>query len=95
MDLDSDFSFQLPKEMIQKYISRRYVDLNECLSALEINDFDKIAHLAHQMKGNGTSFGFSKITDICGELEVAAKNEDPSSVKTHLQELGYLLEQAN
>lgn len=84
--------FQLPPEMVKNYISRRHIDLSECLNALEINDFSKIAFLAHQMKGNGTSFGFAKITELSGELEVAAKNEDPSSIKTHLHELIYYLE---
>ena len=94
MELNSSYEFHLPPEMVQKYISRRHIDILECYSALETNDFGKIAHLAHQMKGNGTSFGFSKITDLSGELEIAAKNEDISSIKTHLQELDHLLNNA-
>jgi HPt (histidine-containing phosphotransfer) domain-containing protein len=96
MDLHSDdLNFHVPPELVKKYISRRQIDITECETALESYDFNKIAHLAHQMKGNGASFGFAKISEVSGELEAAAKNQDTSTIKTHLQELSHLLHNAH
>jgi HPt (histidine-containing phosphotransfer) domain-containing protein len=92
MSLEANYDFHLPPEMVKKYISNRRVDIHVCQTALENNDFEKIAELAHQMKGNGASFGFAKITEMSGDLETAAKKEDSYSIKTHLQKLNSFLE---
>lgn len=90
--MKAEYDFQLPPDLIKKYVIRRHVELIECFSALENQDFHKIAHVAHQMKGNGTSYGFSKITDLSGELEIAAKNKNSLSIKSYLEKLILFIE---
>lgn len=87
-------SFDLPPEFITKYIERRFIDLSDCLASLESGDYKKIELLAHQMKGNGTSFGFPQITELGGTLEAAAREQNGVVVKESLQELKLVLESA-
>ena len=93
-DMNSDFSAEdlnLPPEIVQKYVSRRFTDVEVCWSAIKNYDFTKVAELAHQMKGNGSSFGFPLITEIGGELEVAAKNNDAEKITDRLEKLQQFL----
>ncbi len=87
-------SFDLPPEYIEKYIKRRYDDLKQCLSSLESGDYKKIELIAHQMKGNGTSFGFPQITELGGTLETSARAESEPEVRAGLNELKLILEAA-
>lgn len=92
MITDFNENFALPPEVVQKYVSRRFNDVEVCWSAIQNNDFIKVAELAHQMKGNGSSFGFPLITEIGGELEIAAKSTDAEKVTYNLQKLHQFLD---
>ena len=91
MITDYSEDFTLPPEVVQKYVTRRFNDVEVCWSAIKNNDFIKVAELAHQMKGNGSSFGFPLITEIGGELEVAAKSSDVEKINNHLEKLQHFL----
>lgn len=91
MITDFNEDFNLPPEVVQKYVTRRFDDVEVCWSALKEHNFTKVAELAHQMKGNGSSFGFPLITEIGGELEVAAKNSDADQVNERLSKLHQFL----
>lgn len=81
------YNADLPPEIVERYVTRRITDVEVCWSALKNHDFKKVAELAHQMKGNGASFGFQPITDIGSELEVAAKNNDADVVSDRIEKL--------
>jgi HPt (histidine-containing phosphotransfer) domain-containing protein len=87
MDMDSNLTFSLPPELVQKYVSRRFTDVEVCWSALKELDFTKVADLGHQMKGNGTNFGFPLISEIGADLETAAKQNDSETISDRLNKL--------
>lgn len=66
----------IPKEMIEKYLERRKTDLASLQTAREQNNFDVILRIGHQLKGNGTTYGFPELTRIGAEMEKAAQAED-------------------
>jgi len=61
------------------------------LDALDRTDFETVTNLGHQMSGSGGMFGFQPITDICGEIEQAARNSDGGASHRWVGKLaGYL-----
>lgn len=91
IDPDSNLTFSLPPELIQKYISRRFIDVETCWSALKDHDFVKVESLGHQMKGNGANFGFPFISQIGADLESAAKQNNSVIVIDCLNKLSEFL----
>jgi hypothetical protein len=43
------------------------------------------------MKGSGGGYGFDGITDIGGDIEVAATHSDPIAIRTHVEALALYL----
>lgn len=71
-------SIDIPKEARQKYIERRRSDLENCKKALQEKDFEILARVAHQIKGNASTFGYDELSEIAVELEkmALAKNSE-------------------
>jgi two-component system, sensor histidine kinase and response regulator len=66
---------QIPREledMIPDYLSNRRNDVLTISEALEKNDINAIRVIGHGMRGSGAGYGFSRITEIGGDLERAA-----------------------
>jgi len=66
----------IPKEAITKYLERRRSDINNCRQALESGNLKVCETVGHQLKGNGSMFGFPEISDIGKSLEDAAKEHN-------------------
>lgn len=71
-------SFHISKEAIQKYIDRRQKDLSVLKNALQSSDFEQIRFIAHQIKGNAETFGFSELGEHAKSLELLAESNDES-----------------
>jgi len=74
-------SVDIPKEARQKYIERRRLDLENCKKALEQRDFDVLARVGHQIKGNASTFGYEELGEIAISMEeqALAKNSEKLS----------------
>lgn len=70
----------IPQEFILKYIERRKTDLQNCEQALQSKDFDAIARLGHQIKGNAASFGFDDLGSIAIDMETYALKHDEDNL---------------
>lgn len=44
----------------------------ENLAQAQAGNFDPVRSFGHNLKGNGTSFGFQRISELGGEIEKAA-----------------------
>ncbi|WP_022851503.1 transporter substrate-binding domain-containing protein [Limisalsivibrio acetivorans] len=69
-----------------KEIAPRYLDAvkgksSEAVEALEKGDYDSIHIIGHSMKGEGSAFGFDKISQYGAEIQFAADNSDHDGVK--------------
>jgi HPt (histidine-containing phosphotransfer) domain-containing protein len=74
-------SVDIPKEARQKYIERRRLDLENCKKALEQRDFEVLARVGHQIKGNASTFGYEELGEIAISMEeqALAKNSEKLS----------------
>lgn len=70
----------IPQEFILKYIERRKTDLESCEQALKSKDFDAIARVGHQIKGNAASFGFDDLGAIAIDMEASALKHDEENL---------------
>jgi HPt (histidine-containing phosphotransfer) domain-containing protein/CheY-like chemotaxis protein len=60
-------------DLIPGYLRNRREDLARMSEALARQDWTVIEELAHKAKGSGASFGFPELTEICRDLEKAAR----------------------
>ena len=72
---------ELSNEIIQKYLERRKQDLDNCLSFLARRDFHELEKIGHQLKGNGTTFGYPELSVIGKNLEQAAQAHDLTKLR--------------
>lgn len=78
MSIDSN----VPYEMKVVYIQRRKADIEECLKAIDAENFSFLEKIGHQVKGNAQSFGFDELSPLGIALEIAAKTKDLPKAKS-------------
>ena len=92
-------AYKIPEDLIMhipQYLSRREGDLIELKSALREGKFDVIYKIGHNMKGNGSSYGFDRLSSIGENLVSACKTQDLFKSNDHLlTPLGEEVIQAN
>lgn len=69
-------SVDISQEAHQKYIERRRLDLESCKNALDKKDFEILARIAHQIKGNASTFGYDELKKIAMDMEKQALAKD-------------------
>ena len=72
---------------VPAYLDGREADILALQVALAGNDLARIQDLAHKMKGTGSSYGFSEITEIGGRMETAAKAGDRGEIEASVSAL--------
>lgn len=77
---------EVPREIMQKYIERRKLDLEACLASLSQQRFDEIERVGHQLKGNGATFGHPELSLIGKKLEEAAQLQNVESIEAALKD---------
>lgn len=86
-------SVDIPKEARQKYIERRRLDLENCKHALEKRDFEVLARVAHQIKGNASTFGYDELSEIAIDMEVYALAKNSENLSKVLGKFSKFLSQ--
>jgi hypothetical protein len=77
--------------LIPGFLENRRKDVTLLLDAVHRGDFETARILGHSMKGSGGGYGFDGITDIGGDIEVAAKHNDSVAIRTHIDALSRYL----
>jgi hypothetical protein len=80
-------------DIVPIFLSNIRENPEKILQALDAGNFDLPRTLGHNMKGTGTAYGFSPITDIGAEIENAAKVQDADTIRRKAAELAAFLEQ--
>lgn len=75
------------EDIVPGFLANRQKDLRTLRSALAEHDFATIQVLAHRMKGDGGGYGFDRITEIGGGMELAAARHDHPAIEQHTAEL--------
>lgn len=74
-------------DIVPVFLSNRRKDLAALRTALADKDFETIRVLSHRMKGDGGGYGFDRITEIGGAMELAAARHDHPAIDRHTAEL--------
>jgi HPt (histidine-containing phosphotransfer) domain-containing protein len=79
------------EDIIPVFLSNRRKDLAALRTALADKDFETIRVLGHRMKGDGGGYGFDRITEIGGAMELAAARRDYPALDRHVEDLDTFL----
>jgi two-component system response regulator HydG len=71
----------LPPALIASFVANRRRDVDTMKHGVETNDFAMIARIAHNMRGNGRSYGFPEVGTIGEGIEVAAIAKDAAGLR--------------
>ena len=80
------------RAIVLEFVARLREQLDEMDNAFEAAEYDRLAKLAHWLKGSGGTAGFGEFTDPARTLENSAKAEQTGSVQAGLAELRSLAE---
>ena len=75
------------EELIPGYLENRREDIQTLQAALKENLFKQINVKGHRMKGSGGGYGFTGISQIGKEMELAAEQEDKEKVDSLIKEM--------
>ena len=75
------------EDIVPIFLANRRKDLQTLRTALAEPDFETIHVLGHRMKGDGGGYGFDKITEIGGVMELAAARHDHPAIERQIAEL--------
>jgi PAS domain S-box-containing protein len=81
---------QVPEELraiVPRYLQAVHGHCRRLLAAAETADFQDVRTISHQLQGEGTAFGFPKISELGKALNVAAKAGDADAVRSLAREL--------
>ena len=81
------------EDLVPGFLRNRRTDVNSIREALDNGNYETIRSLAHQMKGQGGTYGFDTISEIGEAIEIAAKSEDAEGIRQKVAELASYLEQ--
>jgi CheY-like chemotaxis protein len=73
--------------LVPEFLENRRSDVRAFREALRAGEFGRIQSSAHKMKGSGRGYGFSVISRIGEELELAAHQQDVSGMTALVDEL--------
>jgi len=65
-------------EFVADLIETFLADAPQLLAALRGPDADEVRRAAHTLKSNGATFGATRLSELCRELELLAKTGDIS-----------------
>lgn len=80
--IDRDF-----EDIVPNFLANRRKDLHTLRHALTSADFATIQTLGHRMKGDGGGYGFDRISEIGGAMELAAIQQDHAAAEQHIAQL--------
>ena len=79
-------------DLIPLYLENKYNDIAELRSCLEKNDFETIRIIGHSLKGSGSGYGFTALTDIGQAVEAASLVKDRGALMKLIDEFLYYVQ---
>ena len=75
----------LSRELVSQFLGSCRGDLVRLHAALASGDYDRARRLGHQMKGNGSPYGFPGVTLLGGSIEQAAVAHAASELASQIE----------
>lgn len=94
--MNENLIYNIPEELmdiIPAYLDRRVDDIHQLNLLISHGDYKGVMKIAHKLKGNGSSFGFERITFLGDLLNEAAKHERVEELKKLVQEFSIEIQQ--
>jgi HPt (histidine-containing phosphotransfer) domain-containing protein len=63
-------------ELVALFVKTGYSDLNTLQSAIEDGDTEKLARVAHSIKGTSANLGLTEISEFAKRIEMNARHND-------------------
>jgi len=63
-------------ELLRLFVESGYSDLNKLQSAIEDEDTEKVAIVAHSIKGTSANLGLTEIFEFAERIEMNVRNND-------------------
>ncbi|MFT7519958.1 MAG: signal transduction histidine kinase/CheY-like chemotaxis protein, partial [Kiritimatiellia bacterium] len=79
--------------LVPAFLQDRRADVDQLNVLLRTHDMAGVAHIAHRLKGNGASYGFLRVTELGQAMETAARGDDVTALRSHIQALDDYLNQ--
>ena len=76
----------ITKDMRDRYIQRRRVDLDRLQIAIAGKNSETLQHIGHQIKGNAASFQFPELESLAVKIEKAGHRQDYAAGAKLLEE---------
>jgi HPt (histidine-containing phosphotransfer) domain-containing protein len=73
-------------DLIPVFFKNRQKELESLRSALAGGDFEQLHHLGHRMKGVGTSYGFTAVSEIGKRIDNGARAADRGAIEACIGE---------
>lgn len=89
----SDDDLEFEQELIQIFQQTVLEQLTSVHNGLQSRDFDRVAAIAHQLKGASGNMGAQPIQRLAVQLETAAHQQDMSGIEATLGNLNQALQQ--
>ena len=80
-----DVPEDLPRELVTQFLASCREDLSRLHSALAASDYDRARRLGHQMKGNGSPYGFPDVTLMGSAIEQASADGSAIELASQIQ----------
>ena len=81
----------LPRILVAEYLERSRSGLALLEAAVCQNQHDQTRMLGHRMKGTGSPYGFSRLTEIGDLIERSSADQNSSALREHIAELAEYL----
>jgi hypothetical protein len=82
----------LPRILVAEYLERSRTGLALLEAAVSQNQHEQTRILGHRMKGTGSPYGFSRLTEIGDLIERASADQNSSALREHIAELAEYLD---
>lgn len=73
-------------ELIPEFLENRHADTRALAAALASGDFETIRLTGHNLKGNGSAYGFDRLTELGAQFERAALSRDTDTLRSALDD---------
>jgi CheY-like chemotaxis protein len=80
------------EELVPEYLAERKSEVALLRQLMAKSDFESIRILAHNLKGNGRSFGFPELTIIGAAMETSARESGGAALSSQVEELANYLD---
>lgn len=74
-------------DIMESFIDLTEKDMKDLSASISVRDKESTMKLAHTLKGDSGGYGFSEMSELSRQLEVAVKEDDSQKLETHWNDL--------